>query len=114
MDAQRKRDLVRDYKERKPSRGAFAVRCAASGQSWVSASKDLDKQQNRIWFSLGSGSHPNRELQAAWKAHGREAFAFEVLEQLDDAERDDYALRADLKTLEESWREKLNAKAVAG
>jgi hypothetical protein len=115
MDKTRRRDAIRDYKERKPRRGVFAVRCLPTGEAWVSASPNLDKQQNSTWFGLRLGSHPNRALQAAWTQHGEAGFAFEILDELEsDAGASDYAVRADLKALEESWRERLGARAVTG
>lgn len=110
----RKRDLVREYKERKQMRGVFAVRCAATGETWVSASPNLDTQQNGLWFQLRMGNHMNKPLQAAWKAHGEAAFAYEILAELPEEERSDYALKADLKALEETWRTKLSAAKVFG
>ena len=112
--SQRKRDLVREYKERKPSRGVFAVRCKPTDQCWVSGSPNLDKQQNSTWFGLKLGSHPNRELQGAWNEHGENAFSYEVLEQMPDDDASAYAVRADLKDMAERWREKLGAGAVTG
>ena len=115
MDKASRRDAIRDYKERKPRRGVFALRCAATGEVWVSASPNLDKQQNSTWFGLRLGSHPNRALQEAWKQHGEDAFSFEILAELEnDAEASNYAVKADLKTLEAEWREKLGARAVTG
>jgi hypothetical protein len=67
MDKARRKDIIREYKERAPQQGIFAVRCAASGRVWVSASKHLDKQQNGVWSQLRMGGHPNAKLQAAWK-----------------------------------------------
>jgi hypothetical protein len=63
---------------------------------------------------LKSGTHINRALQQAWTTHGEQAFQFEILAVLDDEERSDYALKADLKSLETTWREKLGAKKLAG
>ena len=114
MSKQSKRDLVRAYKERKTPRGVFAIRCIASGQCWVSASPNLDGQQNSSFFGLRLGSHPNKALQAAWAAHGEAGFTFEILETLSDEERSDYALKSDLKTMETAWRGKLCASAVTG
>lgn len=113
-DNARKRDLVRDYKERKPQRGVFSVTCAATGERWVATSKNLDKQQNSLWFTLKLGSHTNRALQAAWNAHGEDTFAYEILDELSEDVTDAYAIKADLKTMEELWCEKLNAKTVSG
>ncbi|MFT3729685.1 MAG: GIY-YIG nuclease family protein [Terricaulis sp.] len=114
MSNERKRELVREYKERKVRRGVYAVRCATTSEVWASASRNLDAQQNSLFFQLRNGRHPNRALQAAWKAHGEAGFAYEELAELSDEERGDYALKADLKSLEQEWREKLGAKAVTG
>jgi hypothetical protein len=114
MSSQRKRNLVREYKERKPRRGVYAIRCDASGEVWASASPNLDAQQNSTWFQLRMGGHPNRALQAAWKQHGEGVFSFEIVAELSDEERSSYALRADLKALEADCREKLGAAAVTG
>ena len=114
MSNQRKRDLVREYKERKQRRGVYAVRCSGSGQVWASASPNLDAQQNSLWFQLKLGSHPNRALQEAWNQHGADAFSFEIAAELSDDERTPYALGADLKALEAECQERLGAKAVTG
>jgi hypothetical protein len=114
MSNERKRELVREYKERKQRRGVYAVRCTASGQAWVSASPNLDSQQNSTWFQLKTGGHPNRALQDAWKQHGEDAFAFEIVAELSDEDRTPYALKADLAALEAEWREKLGAAKVTG
>ena len=114
MANDRKRDLAREYKERKQRRGVYAVRCAASGQVWASASPNLDAQQNSLWFQLKLGSHPNRALQDAWRQHGEGAFSFEIAAELSNEDRTPYALKADLKALEADCQEKLSAKAVTG
>lgn len=113
-DNARKRDLVRDYKERKQPRGVFALRCAATGDCWVAISQNLDKQQNNLWFTLKLGTHINRGLQAVWNAQGEASFSYEILDQLDDDITDAHAIKADLKAMEELWREKLGAKPVTG
>lgn len=84
MDKQRRRDTVQAWKEERKSRaGIFRVSCASEGKVWLGVSRNLDAQQNSIWFSLRHGGSPNREMQAAWKAHGEDAFAFDEVEELD-------------------------------
>lgn len=78
----RKRDLIREYKERETRQGIVAVRCAASEGAWVAASRNLHTQQNSIWFQLKMGTHTNKALQGAWNSHGAGAFRFEVLEEI--------------------------------
>ncbi|MGE3277677.1 MAG: GIY-YIG nuclease family protein [Vicinamibacterales bacterium] len=77
-----RRQAIENYKQRDPNRGIFAVKCAPTGDTWVGHAPDLDAIRNRTWFTLRLGSHGDRALQAAWKAHGEDAFTFEVLEAL--------------------------------
>jgi len=79
-----KRAARKEFKSRKTPKGVFAIRCAAAGKVWVSASDHLDSARNGIWFQLRNGLHQNKSLQAEWNARGEEAFAYEVLETLDD------------------------------
>jgi len=73
-----------EFKERKPLRGTFAVRCTASNRVWVGASYNLDATKNGLWFSLRIGSHPVKSLQSEWNAHGEPEFKFEILEKLEE------------------------------
>jgi hypothetical protein len=114
MDKQSRRDAVRDYKERKLSAGVFAVRCTATGQAWVGAARDLDQKQNGVWFGLKTGGHSNREMQAAWNAHGEAAFAYEPLEVLDSDGASRMGVEMMLKEAEARWRDQLGAGKVAG
>jgi len=107
-----RRAAIDAYKERKAAAGIYAVRCRASGETWVGRAADLDKIQNRLWFTLRQGGNPHRALQAAWRAHGAEAFAFEVLERLPDAEASDYLRAAALKDRLAHWRDALGAAAI--
>ena len=71
------------YRERKTASGIVAWRCARSGAVWVGPATNLAAIENRLRFSLGTGGETNRPLQAAWNAHGGDAFALEILEVLD-------------------------------
>ncbi|QCK84447.1 GIY-YIG nuclease family protein [Phreatobacter aquaticus] len=96
------------YKERKASIGIFAVRCASTGQTWVGGSRHLDNHRNGLWFSLKSGSFPNRALQAEWNRHGEAAFTFEALEQFGEIDTP-YLQQAKLQERAEFWRNRLSA-----
>ena len=114
MDKSLRRQAVRDFKERKVLRGIFAVRCAASGEVWVGAARNLDQQQNAIWFGLKNGGYINRAVQAAWTAHGEAGLAFEVLETFDDEAMSPVG-RADLaKARAAHWRDQLGAAKLVG
>jgi hypothetical protein len=110
MDNARKKELTRNAKEQKSRPGVFAVRCAASGGVWVAKAPDLDKRQPGLWFQLRMGSFPGKDLQAAWKAHGEAAFAFEVLEEVTD--ENEMLVPVLLKEREAYWRQELGAAAL--
>ena len=99
------------YKERKTVAGIFAIRCKASSHVWVGQTPNLDKVQNRIWFTLRQGSHTCRTLQAAWTTHGPDSLTFEECERLDDEETA-YIRDALLKERTLHWRKELGAEAV--
>lgn len=72
------------YKERKAPAGIYIIRLAPTGQTWVGRAGDLDKIQNRVWFTLQHGSHVSRSLQAAWNANRVEDFVLERLEEINE------------------------------
>ena len=72
------------YKEQKTFAGVFVIRCKASSETWVGQTPNLEKIQNRIWFTLRQGSHTCRTLQAAWIAHGPDSLTFGECERLED------------------------------
>ena len=95
--------LIRDYKQRRRPMGVFQVRNLANGKVFVGASPDLPAMLNRQRAQLQMGAHPNRPLQADWRAHGADAFAFEVLDTLTPSDEAGYDPAADLRTLEAMW-----------
>jgi len=101
--------LLRAYKERKVEAGIYAVRCSATGQAWVGATADLATRRSGVWFSLRQGSHREKSLQAAWNAHGAEAFVFEPIEAIDSEGLDRFGRDSRLKDRREHWIATLNA-----
>ena len=99
------------YKERKTIAGIYVVRCAATSEAWVGQSPNLEKIQNRIWFSLRQGAHICHSLQAAWTAHGPEAMTFGECERLEEEELA-YVRDALLKERALHWRTQLEAMAI--
>jgi hypothetical protein len=108
----RRKDLIREYKEKKPRPGIFAVRCSATGEAWIGTSRNLDTPKNGIWFQLRAGSYVNSELLAAWKTHGEDAFSFDTLEAVEDENVQMIDLL--LKDRAAHWREKLGARKLVG
>ncbi len=84
MKGEDRKAAVAAFKERKIVAGIYALRCLATGQCWAGRALNIDTVQNRLWFTLRQGANPHLSLQAAWREHGAESFAFEELERLDD------------------------------
>ena len=99
------------YKERKAFAGIFVIRCTATAETWVGQTPNLEKIQNRIWFTLRQGSHPCHSLQAAWTTHGADSLTFEECERLEE-EPTPYVRDRLLKERALHWRSQLGAEAV--
>ena len=110
MTSQRKAAIAA-YKERKTISGIYVIRCKATAEQWVGLAPNVEKIQNRIWFSLRQGSHTCRSLQAAWTTHGPDSLTFEECERLEDEETP-YIRDALLKERALYWRSQLGAEAV--
>ena len=77
IEKARRKELVREYRERKQPLGIYAVRCEAAGKIWIAATKNLDRQKNGIWFQLRGDGHPNKAMTSAWKTYGEASFRYE-------------------------------------
>ena len=106
-----RKELKEAYKRMKPEMGVFRIRCRERGRNFLCAVGDLKGRMNRHLFQLNMGSHPDKELQADWKARGSEGFDTEVLEILkydEDESKTDYS--EELELLRMDWEEKLAAR----
>jgi len=84
MTPNQRKAAIAAYKERKSAGGIYAVLCRPLNRRWIGRTADLDKIQNRLWFTLRQGGCLNASLQAAWNTHGPDAFALEAVEKIDD------------------------------
>jgi hypothetical protein len=109
-----RRERVRAYKDAFPPMGIYAVRHAASGRTWVGASRNVDGMLNRIQFELRTGGHRDVSLAQEWARHGADAFSFEVLERV--KERDDPAFdyASELQTMLALWQAELGGALHGG
>lgn len=74
--------------------GIYRITNNVSGKVYVGSAADIYARWAAHKSSLNKGKHGNRFLQMAWKKHGIDAFAFEVLERAD---------LADLYDREQHW-----------
>ena len=102
-----RRRLSREARDAFPPMGLYLVRDTASGQLRLGSSRDVYATLNRIQFELRLGSHPDKALQAGWNSGGAERFSFEVIELLKQREDPAFDHAAELRALEQLYREEL-------
>lgn len=83
MDEERKREVIRDWKLRKPDYGVISFRCKATGDEFLAQTSDTKRAFNRHLFQLDATMHPNKRLQKLWDEHGRDGFDLTVAAELD-------------------------------
>lgn len=110
---ERKKALLRDYKERVAPMGVYRVRNTVTGHSLVAAHPDVTAILNRHQAQLRMSAHPSKTLTADWKAHGPESFVFEVLDTLTPSDAPGYDPKDDLAALEDMWLDKLGVERDA-
>ena len=82
MDPKRKKQLLEEYKYRKPEMGVISFRCTASGESFLGISKDTRADFNSVHSRLTGNSHPNKRLQELWNQYGENGFEISVIRVL--------------------------------
>lgn len=108
MERAGRKAAIAAYKERKIEAGVYALRCAATGGSWIGRAADLSTIENRLRFALTHDANLRPSLKTAVKEHGAGAIAFEVLERIDTEELP-YEREQFLRDRQDHWREKLAA-----
>ena len=112
---ERQRELLEQYKNTPKQMGVYRIRNLQTEQSFVGASRDLRARFNRHRIELKTNAErSSAELQADWNRLGAEAFAFEILEELEPLDQPNYDPTEDLATLESMWLEKLESFAPKG
>ncbi len=104
-----RKELLREYKERKKPAGVYRIRNTINGKVFYGSSLDLDGRLNSHRFKLSAGAHPNEGLQCDWNDLGPDAFAFETCETVALKDEPGFDPDAELSLLEEIWLEKAAA-----
>jgi hypothetical protein len=102
-----RKDIKREYKERKKPAGVFQVKNTANGKVLLGSSLDLEGPLNRHKFMLTTHVHQNETLQKEWIEYGPEKFVFEILEVVKVKDDPNFNLSDELTLLEQIWLEKL-------
>ncbi|MFZ1730876.1 MAG: GIY-YIG nuclease family protein [Bacteroidota bacterium] len=102
-----RKDLIREYKERKKTAGVFQVKNTENGKVLIGGSLNLEGVLNGQKFRLDTGTHRNAALQAEWKSFGAAAFTLEILEEVKETDDPHFNVEDELTLLEDIWLEKL-------
>lgn len=62
----------------------YRITCTANGKFYIGSTVNKAQRWARHRKQLRGGAHPNKHMAAAWAKYGEAAFAFEVLESVDD------------------------------
>lgn len=82
MDTKRKKELVKEWKNRHPEMGVISITCKPTGDLFLGISKDIRAKFNNNRFKLSAKLHPNKSLQALWDRYGEHEFEYSVVEVL--------------------------------
>ena len=92
MDQKRRRELLWEYRNRKPEMGILSYLCVATGESFLGISRETRADINSNRMKLTTNWHPNKALQALWNRYGEEGFqvTVEVLPYDEKEDKQDY------------------------
>jgi hypothetical protein len=109
-----RKELKRQYAQRKIVGGVYLLKNTRSGKTLLEASTDLRGSKNRFDFSQKTGSCVDMRLQKDWKALDADSFVFEVLEEYE--KRDSQTMeefQSDISVLKKLWGDRLSLPANA-
>lgn len=102
-----RKNLIREYKERKKPAGVFHVKNTVNGKVLFGSSMNLEGKLNRHRLTLSIGRHPNELLQKEWNEYGPDKFVFEILEVVKVKDDPNFNMDDELTLLEQIYLEKL-------
>lgn len=110
VDSQRRKELKSQFAQTRPQAGIYCITNESTAKTLLVSTTNLSSAKNRFDFAVAQKSSGalDQRLKRDALAHGFDALAFEVLESFEpaaDATADD--ITAELKTLQQLWREQL-------
>ena len=107
MEKERKKQIAAAYKKRRNIGGVYSITNTVTGERHVFSTADVKGMGNRFLFMRNTGACPVLFLRKEWEKYGVDAFAFEVLETLEQGETQaPKEFKEDLEALLELWTEK--------
>jgi len=108
-----RKQLIREYKQTRRPAGVYRVLNRETGKCLLGSNTNIQAIFNRLRFQLERGLFPDADLQKDWNDLGPDAFAFEILDELEPADDPDYDSSEDLRVLKQMWQDKLCGSGVA-
>lgn len=91
MDMRRKRQLLEQYKNRRPEMGILSFRCKTTDELFLCLSQDTKADINSTRFKLLGNTHPNKRMQALWNEYGESDFEITLMKAFKyDSPQDDH------------------------
>lgn len=113
VDHATRREMIRRARDAFPPMGIYIVRDKETGRVLVASSRDVHAAINRAQFELRLRSHANKALQAAWNQGGPGRFDFEIIDLLKERDDPDFDYAAELRALEQLYREEFQQPGAA-
>ncbi|MGQ3209526.1 GIY-YIG nuclease family protein [Shinella sp.] len=64
----------------------YAITNSHTGERYIGSTKNLSARKSHHFSNLKRGQHVNRKLQAAFDQYGKDAFSFDILETVENAD----------------------------
>jgi hypothetical protein len=110
----RKKELIREYKETPRPMGVFQIKNSVNGKILLLKALDIPGIINRHRLDLSRGVHRNHKLQADWIQYGADSFSFDILATLKPEETLPEQWPKAVADLLKQWMEKLQPFEDAG
>jgi hypothetical protein len=78
----RKKQLLEEYRNRRPEMGVISYRCVATNESFLGTATDTQAAFNSTTTKLNTNFHPNKRLLELWNQYGEDGFQRSVLKTL--------------------------------
>lgn len=79
MDKLHKKELINQWKNRKPEMGIIGFYFIETHELFLGISKDLSVGFNSAKFQLSLHSHPNMRMQELWNLYGENNVEYKVI-----------------------------------
>ncbi len=113
MNLSRKKELLNEWKNRRPEMGLVAMTCKKSGEMFVGISTDTQFAFNSHRFQLSINRHPNKQLQQLWQQYGENGFNYSVVKILKYENKEDDQTEKLTSLLEEYLEQTPQARRIS-